>query len=280
MNSLERLVDLLEVFGEPPGIFTADHLHSRLGYTRSTLYRYLKTLTDAGLVTSLHGSGFSLGPKIIELNAAIVSRDPLIAAARPHLVALSRQFRGATFLCRRFRDRVLCVHQETSAEAPAINHLVGTPAELTRGAAGRIILAHLPSAQVRRLFDADPKSFIDAGFGPDVLGLRRRLRRIRERGYELGHGDVEPGLAGLAAPVFDGGANIVGALTLVLPAESFTDKTIAQMAERLMLAAEATTAAISEESFSAAKPAGAPATPAHPPALAPRTPSAHHQEPA
>ena len=52
LNSLERLIGILDVFEEAPGVFTAEQLHDRLGYTRSTMYRYLKTLSDAGLLTS------------------------------------------------------------------------------------------------------------------------------------------------------------------------------------------------------------------------------------
>ncbi|MGV6874227.1 helix-turn-helix domain-containing protein, partial [Pseudochelatococcus sp. B33] len=32
-----------------------DEIHARVGYTRSTLYRYLKALSDAGLLSSLPG---------------------------------------------------------------------------------------------------------------------------------------------------------------------------------------------------------------------------------
>ena len=48
-NSLERMVGVLDLFEESPSGWTFDRIHSRLGYTRSTLYRYLKILSDAEL---------------------------------------------------------------------------------------------------------------------------------------------------------------------------------------------------------------------------------------
>jgi DNA-binding IclR family transcriptional regulator len=82
-NSLERMlqvVDLIEVNDSPvpPG-----DLMARLGLTRSTLYRYLKILSDAGLITSFPGVGFALGPRIAELDFRMRNRDPLIIASRP-----------------------------------------------------------------------------------------------------------------------------------------------------------------------------------------------------
>ena len=57
-NSLERMVALLDLFEESPSGWTFERIHSRLGYTRSTLYRYLKILSDAELLSSLPEAGF------------------------------------------------------------------------------------------------------------------------------------------------------------------------------------------------------------------------------
>ena len=66
-SSLERMIGLLDLFEEPAQSWTFDRIHARLGYSRSTLYRYLKVLTDAEILSSLPGLGFTLGPRIAEL---------------------------------------------------------------------------------------------------------------------------------------------------------------------------------------------------------------------
>lgn len=251
MNSLERLIKILDIFEESPGIFSAEQLHGRLGYTRSTLYRYLKTLVDAGLLTSLHGSGFTLGPRVIELNALMVSRDPLILAARPYLAALAGQFRGNALLCRRFRDKALYIHQETAGSGGALGYGVGIPMSLVFGSAGRVILANLQSGQVRRLYEKAPATFLEAGLGVDLLAVRRSLRRIRERGVEVYAGEMDPAYTGFAAPIFDGGANIVGALTVTLAEEGLSQARTAAVTLEVMAAAAAVTQVVAGESVMA-----------------------------
>jgi DNA-binding IclR family transcriptional regulator len=117
VNSLERLVGILDLFEGEEGVFTAEQLHARLGYTRSTLYRYLKVLTDSGLLSSLHSVGYTLGPRITELDYRMRMRDPLIAAAKPVMSDLTREIAGIALLCRRYRDKVLCVHQDAGTDA-------------------------------------------------------------------------------------------------------------------------------------------------------------------
>ena len=43
----ERMLRVLDVVEAGPASMSFEQVHDALGYTRSTLYRYLKTLTDA-----------------------------------------------------------------------------------------------------------------------------------------------------------------------------------------------------------------------------------------
>lgn len=238
MNSLERLIGILDLFGGTPGILTADDLHARLGYTRSTLYRYLKILTDAGLLASYHGVGFALGPRIIELNATIVSSDPLIRSSKLAMQTLALQHGCVALLCRRFKDKVLCVHQEEGAEGLTTYYQVGQARSLVRGAASRVILANLPAATLRKVYQADPASFADAGLGADLVSVRRRLRRIREARHDVSIGEVMPGITAVAAPVLDGAANVIGSLCLSLPQAPAGEGRLRGIAEQVIDVAE------------------------------------------
>ena len=58
-NSLERVLAVLEVFSEERLEWTPEDLMRELGYSRPTLYRYLKILKDAGFLMSTRNSGLS-----------------------------------------------------------------------------------------------------------------------------------------------------------------------------------------------------------------------------
>src|ERR1700744_6674089 len=115
-SSLERMISVLDVIEESPTGLTFDQIKELLQLTRSTLYRYVKILSEAGLITSLPDLGYTLGPRVAELDYKMRAQDPLINAARPVMTELSRSVRGGALLCRRYRDKVLCVHQEGSSE--------------------------------------------------------------------------------------------------------------------------------------------------------------------
>jgi DNA-binding IclR family transcriptional regulator len=67
-----------------------DQIQHILGYLRSTLYRYLKILTDAAFIASLPNIGDTLGPRIIALAYKMRTRDPLPIADRLVMAELVR----------------------------------------------------------------------------------------------------------------------------------------------------------------------------------------------
>jgi DNA-binding IclR family transcriptional regulator len=236
-NSLERMIGLLDLFEKEARPWTFDALHAHLGYTRSTLYRYLKVLSDAELLTSLPGLGYMLGPRVIELDHRIRAHDPLILASRPLMAELVREIPGVALLCRRYRDKVLCVHQERGTAEVQSTYERGKAQPLLRGAASRIILAHLPAAQIAQLFEAQPQEFVVAGLGRGLPQVRDTLRRIREVGWDQTAGDVTPAVSGIAAPIFDNRGNVLGSLSMTMPERGPQARRPQTVAERVMFCA-------------------------------------------
>jgi DNA-binding IclR family transcriptional regulator len=234
-NSLERMIGILDLFETETKRWTFDAMHRRLGYTRSTLYRYLKVLSDAELLTSLPEVGYMLGPRIIELDYGIRAHDPLILASRPVMAELVREVPGIALLCRRYRNKVLCVHQERGDTAIQSTYERGRAQPLLRGAASRIILANLPPAQIARLYEAQPQEFAAAGLGRSLAQVRETLRRIREIGWDHTAGDVTPGASGVAAPIFDNGGNVLGSLSITMAGPQA--RRIEAVADRVMFCA-------------------------------------------
>ncbi len=210
------MLRVLDVVQAGPASVSFEQVHAALGYTRSTLYRYLKILTEAGLLTSLGDVGYALGPRIAELDYAMRERDALLAAARPVMAELARGVPGIALLCRRYRDRVLCVHQEQGDTRFSSAYERGRARPLLRGAASRIILAHLRPTMIARLHEADPAGFAASGLGADLPAVRATLREMRTRGWDSTSGQVTPGVTGVAAAVLDNGGAVLGSLSVTV----------------------------------------------------------------
>jgi DNA-binding IclR family transcriptional regulator len=102
---------------------------------------------------------------------------------------------------------------------------IGSRHDLLRGAAGKVIIAHL-SPQMRRqslgVTDLDD-AFYD---------------EIRSAGIALSDGEREEGLFGIAVPVLDGEGQILGALSLSGPSVRFKTEILDKMKADMKKAGE------------------------------------------
>jgi DNA-binding IclR family transcriptional regulator len=240
------MVGLLDLFEESPLGWTFERIHSRLGYTRSTLYRYLKILSDAELLTSLPEAGYTLGPRIVELDHEIRAHDPIIRASRPLMLKLVRDVPGIALLCRSYRDKVLCVHQERSTTEIESTYERGRTMPLLRGAASRIILANMPARTIAALYERQPRDFAAAGLGGTLEKVQESLRRVRKVGWDQTTGEVTQGITGIAAPIFGERDKVLGSLSISFAARTMNAKRTVSIAERVVACAESITKVISQ----------------------------------
>ena len=245
MSSLNKMLGIMELFTDAKFAWTAEEMEARLGITRSTLYRYLRELVDAEFLTSLPQLGYTLGPKIIELESLVQRQDPLISASRPLLAELVGEFGGLTALCRLYRQRVMCVHQEQGVDGFQSGYHKGQARPLLAGSASRVILAHLPGPLVRRLYDEHAPAFHRNGLGETLEAVRQSLRTIRQRGWDVTIGHVTPGVTGIAAPIFDGRQKVLGSLSAVVRRTGLSEERLAAMADKTSFCARSITRALS-----------------------------------
>lgn len=236
-----RVLDLIE---ESPSPLTSDDMAGRLGFTRSTLYRHLKNLSDAGLVTSFPDVGYALGPRVAELDYKMRNSDPLIIASRPVMAELVDAIPGIALLCRRYRDQVLCVHQESRSADFATTYERGRALPLFRGAASRIILAHLPQRSIQRLYEADRRAFAEGRLGKSLAAVRGALKDMRQRGWDITESQVTRGVTGIAAPIFDDRGGVLGSLSLTVGRTKLAEAEIHAIAERVSFCARIVTKAL------------------------------------
>lgn len=245
MNSLYRLMKILDLFEDRGAVVTVDHMSAELGYTRSTLYRYLKVLSDAGFVSTWNGGGYSLGPRIVELQARLHAVDPFLSAGRDNIAALARAQRGFALVCRRHKDRVLSIYSEAGPVALPVHFTTGRSSHLTHHAPGRVVLAGLPTVQVRRLHKTFSDKFADMRAVDSFDTLRAKLKHIRERGYDVDRDIDGEGIALISVAVCDEQANAIGSLSLGIDGNRMNEQRMAGIARKLTEVGQGITARLS-----------------------------------
>lgn len=221
MAGPDRTIAALKLFTLEHPERSVDDVAAGLGVSASSAYRYVHALVAAGLLTSVRSGLYTLGPAIIQYDRQIQLTDPLLGAARPVISDLLRFAPpdSTVLLCRLFRDTVLCVHQLfTSEAAGAISYERGRPMPLLRGATSKVILAHLPTPDLRRLHAERAAEIARLGLGADWAQFRATLAQIRKAGHCITHSELDPHRMGLSAPILDDRRRVLGSLSYVIPA--------------------------------------------------------------
>lgn len=238
-HSLQKALALLDLFTEARPEWTPEAMSLATGYPRPTLYRYLRTLREAGLVTALPETGYMLGPRVVELDYLMRRSDPLLAAGAPALVALAARWPCTALLVRWYGNRLLCVASECSAPDPVSSYARGRPMPLRRGAISRAILAFLPRRQLERHAVEGLAEFAALGLGKTPAEVLETLRGVRRAGFAVAHGEVTPGVTGIAAPVFDSARTPIAALCVTLAHDLLDAQGIASAGALVVAQAEA-----------------------------------------
>jgi DNA-binding IclR family transcriptional regulator len=215
MSSLSKMLEVLDLFSAQESLLTGEEIAGRLGYTRPTAYRYIRELCAVGLLGRFAG-GYSLGPRIIELDFIVRQSDPLLGVATGLMRAVASRYNCEVVLITMFGDRVVTVHEEKGSESPPIGFGRGRPLPLFRGSGSKIILAFLPAARQRKLFAKFPEMAAASELGADWNTFRASLRKIRSMGHAISFGELDPPNVGIAAPVFGADGEVVSSLAAVM----------------------------------------------------------------
>lgn len=183
------------------------------GMPAAKAHRYLVSFGRMGLVEQHSETGlYDLGPFALQLGLSALARLEPVNIAAAALPVLSRQI-GQTVALAVWANKGPTFVRWLGADTPVAASLrLGSVMPLTRSATGRAFLAFRPrgmtdSAVGRELADNARKGLVPT--------TREAVAAIAERTRRQGFahaGDFIPGIAGMAAPVFDHSGEMVLAL--------------------------------------------------------------------
>lgn len=217
MATQSRIVTILELMASEGPTLTPEQLMQRLRVSRATVFRDLQPLVRSGLIQRIGTHGYTLGPRIVELDRQIRIHDPLLVAAGELPSDLVRRTGGSVLICRRHGHSVMCIQEYAGhlARHP-LSYQRGRAMPLYRGATSKIVLANLKAAEIEELIRDDPAGLAAAGLGQTAADIRQQLKAWHEAGHVITHSDVDADMTGMAVPILLG-QQLLGSLSLVLP---------------------------------------------------------------
>lgn len=220
-QTVSRALSVLDLFDAEHPIWSAEDICAALHCPLPTGYRYIRELVTAGLLRRVSGEGFALGARIILLDYVMRQADQLLEHTIPAARALAAQTGCDCVLTAVYGEQILDVHREFGSAPLALAYGRGRPRPPFQGAAPKVILAAQPTTWVRKLYEAHAEEAARAGMGSDWKDFRATLAAIRKRGVYVSHGELEPTVYAVAAPIEPHGHEPAAAIAIVMTKERF-----------------------------------------------------------
>lgn len=213
LETVDRALRLLGEFDHPGQELTVGALASRLGIHRSGASRLAGTLAERGFLERSPGTdAFRLGPELRRLGMLAVASSDLVDQARPVMVELAERVGETVVLSVLDGLEAVDVAQVDGPRLVGARKWIGQRSPLHASSDGKVLLA---------CCDVDLSALTLTALTGRTAASRpaveAEVRLARERGWAGAVGELEEGLNGAAAPVWDGQGRCVGALSVSAP---------------------------------------------------------------
>jgi IclR family transcriptional regulator, acetate operon repressor len=221
-QSIDRAAQLLVLVVEGDGAASVGELAQRSGLPKSTVSRAVAALERRGLLQRDGARrGVRPGPVLLRLARRGVPDADLVDLAGPMLKSLGEVSGETINLAVPTPLGVEHLAQVDSRHFIGSTNWLGRRVEYSTTAVGKVFAA----------FGAAPPE-LESAMSESVL------ETVRARGYALAVGELEPGLAAMAAPVRDAGGETVAALSISGPDHRLTTTRITELAPVLVAGAD------------------------------------------
>lgn len=208
---LDRSLAMLFELSEADEPLAIPELARRADLPSSTAYRLADELEGHGLIERDDG-GLGLGLRILELARRIEDRlaPALLEPARGIMRELAREHDETVLLTAPAGPFAIGLDSVEPPRTVRLSLGRWRVAPMYLGASGKALLAFLTPRAAERVL---------AVLDGQAESLRRELAAVREAGVVVTHGELDPGVSGVAAPVLAPGGRPVAAVTLAGPTD-------------------------------------------------------------
>ena len=219
-QSIDRAAQLLVLVVEGDGATSVGELAQRSGLPKSTVSRAVSALERRGLLQRDGARrGVRPGPVLLSLARRGVPGADLVDLAGPVIEALGEASGETINLAVPTPLGVEHLAQVDSRHFIGSTNWLGRRVEYSTTAVGKVFAA----------FGAAP---------PELAVSEGLLEAVRARGYAVAVGELEPGLAAMAAPVRAANGDTIAALSISGPDHRLTTARITELAPVLVAGAD------------------------------------------
>lgn len=244
MQVVVRALRVLSLLGEErtDGLSLTE-IGSLLDMPLPTAHRLLKVLMVEGFVHRNPSTLiYSRGDKLLRL-AAPAPRTTFADTVRPHLQQLAGAFDETAFVAELVGPRAVCVALVESQRPLHLSVRIGHELPLHAAASARVLLAHLPDPDARRLLESHDLTRFTEDTPRSVDAVMDHLRTVRHRGYDVCENELDRHVWAVSARITPSDGTLAS-LTLAAPMERSAD---ADLRARMVQAVREAAAAVERD---------------------------------
>jgi len=214
VNGAERVLLVLAELASHGKAMSARDLQGVTGLAQSTLYRQIALLKRWGFVAENAGH-YAPGPISLQLALGFDLNSLLVEASRDEMRQLARVSQESVGLVVAVRNQVMCLEMVDSEHSLRCSFEKGRVVPLRAGASAKSLLAFMSEKARAEALDA-----VLSGDTEGRAQMEIDLERIRAQGYAVSESEVDPGVWGVSAPIFQRAGRTMGAsasITLMAP---------------------------------------------------------------
>jgi IclR family KDG regulon transcriptional repressor len=215
VRSVLLALDVLEQVAAETEEIGVSEIAARLGMTKGSVFRHLKTLVERGYLTqNTQTSRYRLGISAYVLGKAAANGIDLLSASNDVMRDLREEIGLSVVLSALQGRRLTVITTNVGKAALEIGVRPGTELQLHCNAQGKIALAFARQLSL----DALGRETLPA-YTPHTLvdrqALASEVNQARLNGYAAAHEEETLGISALAAPILNANADLIGTLALV-----------------------------------------------------------------
>lgn len=228
ISALEKALDILLLFRGKRQSVTIEQISETLDMPRSTLYRYVRVLSDAGFLEKTGKSHYRLGLTFIELSRqALNSNRDLRLTAFPSMKRIAEEVGESVSIMRLFNRQAVCIENIEGMHALRVRMEPGRTQPLHAGASSKVLLAYQPENEWEDMLDFPLTQYTNSTY-TSFDALKHHLREIRQQGYAVSDGEIDAGARAVAVPIFNTRGDAIAALSIEAPATRMHDDILRQ----------------------------------------------------
>ncbi len=228
--SVDKALSLLNHFTLHRTVLNLNELCALSGFSRPTVYRLITTLEDHGFLNRVEGGNneyrYRLGFRFLEIGNLVREQLEVRRVALPHMVKLRDSVGDSVQLV--VADGCEGVYVEVVEAIKPIRLYIspGRRAPLYAGASTRLLLSFMPAERIARILKERPPVSHTPSTMVDIPGLLKVLDGVRGLKYAISRAELEHGSAELAAPLYDHAGEVIAALSIAGPLDSYREENL------------------------------------------------------